>query len=88
MSSRLARVITQVSIPSKWGGLYDTASSGKAEFRLGKGPCLKVVTKLTVTWYGAPDRIIVRQDYEEGPSKDFIYLVKDLTGRIEVTYRD
>lgn len=88
MSSRLARIIEKVTIPSKWGGLYDTEKTGTALFRLGQGPCDKVVTKLSVTWHGAPDRLVIRQDYEKEPSKDFIYLVRDLTGRVEVTYRD
>jgi hypothetical protein len=88
VTSRLPRIVTRVTIPSKWGGLYDTEKTGLAEFRLGKGPCGKVVTKLVATWHGAPDRLVIRQDYENQPSKDFIYLVKDLTGRVEITYRD
>jgi hypothetical protein len=89
MTARLPpRVVERVVIPSKWGGLYDSEKAGDALFRLGKGPCGKVVTKLTATWLGAPDRLVIRQDYETGPSKDFIYLVKDMTGRVEVTYRD
>jgi hypothetical protein len=86
--NRRSRVVSRVIIPSKWGGLYDTEKAGEALFRLGPGPCGKVVSKLAVTWHGAPDRLVVRQDYTDGPSKDFIYLVKDLTGRVEVSYRD
>jgi hypothetical protein len=87
--SILPRIVSRVTVPSKWGGLFDTEKAGEALFRLGKGPCGKVVTKLTVTWLGAPDRLVIRQDYEDyAPSKDFIYLAKDLTGRVEVTYCD
>jgi hypothetical protein len=88
VTNRLARIVERVTIPCKWGGLYDTEKTGTALFRLGDGPCGKVVTKLSVTWHGAPDRLVIRQDYANQPSKDFIYLVKDLTGRVEVTYRD
>jgi hypothetical protein len=82
-------IVERVIIPSKWGGLYDTEKTGEALFRLGQGPCGKVVSKLTVTWYGAPDRLVIRQDYEgDHPAKDFIYLARDITGRVEVTHRE
>lgn len=81
-----SRIITRITIPSVWGGLYDTEKSGVAEFRLGQGPCGKIVTKLSAVWQSSPDRLMVRQEYEDAPSKDFIYLVRDLTGRVEITY--
>lgn len=80
------RNITRVSIPSRWGGLYDTAKTGVAEFRIGAGPCGKVVTEITVEWAESPDRLTVCQHYSDGGSKDFIYMVKDLTGRVKVSY--
>lgn len=79
--------ITRVTVPSKWGGLYDTAKTANAEFRLGDGPCGKTVTKLFVRWDGDPDRFTVRQHYEDNTWKDFIYLASDLTGRVKISYR-
>lgn len=81
-----SKVVTSVSIPSKWGGLYDSAKEGIAKFRVGEGPCGKVVTRITVTWKSEPDRLIVCQYYEGGSSKDFIYMVRDLTGRVKIAY--
>jgi hypothetical protein len=88
LSTERSRSITRVTVPSKWGGEFDTEKTGRAEFRLGDGPCGRHVTNLRVTWSSNPDRIVVRQRYREGDTKDFIYLVRDITGRVQVTQGD
>ena len=82
-----SKTIVSVSIPSKWGGLYDSAKEGVALFRTGEGPCGKTVTRITVDWKTGPDRLIVRQFYETGDCKDFVYMIKDLTGRVKIAYK-
>lgn len=82
-----SKTITSVSIPSKWGGLYDSEKEGVALFRVGSGPCGKVVTRITAVWKSNPDRLIVCQYYQGGGSKDFIYMARDLTGRVKIAYQ-
>jgi hypothetical protein len=70
--------LTRIRIPTNWAG------GTVADFKLGLGPCGKVVKTLTVDYlpYGA----VVQQLCDDGEMKRFVYPWSQITGRIEETY--
>lgn len=55
-----------------------------AHFKLGKGPCGKVVADLAVEFGKLSLRIT--QSHADGTVIDFLYFYSQLTGRIEIRY--
>ena len=70
--------LSRVRIPTDWNG------GTIADFKLGLGPCGKVVLSLEIDYadYGA----IVVQVCEDGEMKRFVYPWFQITGRIEETF--
>ncbi len=55
-----------------------------AEFRLGHGPCGRVVTSLRIEYRSA--FVLVIQRHDDGTTVEFAYPIVSLTGRIEVRH--
>jgi hypothetical protein len=76
--------VTKIRVPSR----YTIDGTGEriavAEFKLGVGPCGLNVVDLAVTFSDVA--LCVSQDHADGSCAEFLYLLSDLTGRVEVTY--
>jgi hypothetical protein len=76
--------IVKIRVPARYdngGGNIFTV----AEFKLGRGPCGKVVASLRCGWEGGRQDIFwVHQMHVDGTEKMFYYRNADLIGRVEV----
>lgn len=54
-------------------------------FKLGLGPCGKVVSKLTIRYLS--HATVIEQTCEDGEIKEFLYRNDDIKGRVALTYR-
>lgn len=71
----------EIKIPAKWD-----KGNAVAIFKLGLGPCGKVVKRLT---YSICDHYFhVNQETDDGEHKSFLYPHHTITGRIEITQGD
>jgi hypothetical protein len=82
-------MLKRIRIPSCWHNRGDEETMahtqhGVADFKLGLGPCGKVVDSLALDF--ARDCVMVTQRTECGEVKRFTYLFAQITGRIEETY--
>ena len=82
-------MISQIKIPARWwdeGNEIFMAGWKKktAVFNLGLGPCGKTVETLEIHYDDT--FVTVTQICSDTEKKVFMYRVKDLIGRIEVTY--
>ena len=75
-----------VKIPSTWRDGLEQTISGKAEFRVGIGPCGKTVTLLRCGWEQGGLVFVLYQGHSDGTGKTFYYRREDITGRIEKEY--
>ena len=71
--------LVRVKIPAVWFG-----GTAPADFKLGLGPCGKVVTSLAID-YDA-NFVILEQVHADNTYKIFRYRICDLVGRIEEEY--
>lgn len=79
--------ISLVRVPAKWEYCYSESykpvyNVAVAEFKLGLGPCGKVVRSIYATIDAAGVRVI--QHCEDGERKTFFYPMHTLTGRVEI----
>jgi hypothetical protein len=83
-SAMLARTeISRITVPSQW---YqgDTLRRETAEFKLGLGPCGKVVDRLTIEF--GRDYVHIFQRTTDGAHARFSYRRADITGRVTTEY--
>lgn len=76
--------VTRIRIPAEFRVSASQTRTEVADFKLGKGPCGKVVTGLEMDCQAAFVEVI--QCHADGTGKSFHYPNHTLTGRIEVTY--
>lgn len=86
-------MITRIRIPARWQEPDEMASTGVyrrmtersdvADFKLGLGPCGKVVISLDCKLNS--DYVMVCQITDDGEQKDFYYPIATVTGRVEIT---
>lgn len=83
-------VIRQVArvIGKPWSGAKQEVEwvFARVDFQLGLGPCGKVVKDLAA--YQTENTFTISQTHEDGTSKDFIYQMSDIAGRIVVEYTE
>ena len=72
-------VLSRIRIPSTWA-----TGHGTADFKLGLGPCGKIVKQLRC--WNADSCFSVEQVCDDGEMKIFHYPFHTITGRIEETY--
>lgn len=72
--------LKRIRIPARWAN-HDSAV---ADFKLGLGPCGKVVTLLRVNY--CDNFVTVQQITDDGEWRFFRYHYTQLTGRIKETY--
>lgn len=77
--------ITRIRIPADFRVDDTRTRTAVADFRLGVGPCGKVVTELGIT-YDSDDVSVTQRC--KGEIKVFSYPRSTLTGRVEVTYSE
>ncbi len=82
-------MITKIRVPAKWRVPSDMQrieyeTFATAEFSLGFGPCGKEVISLEIEVH---DKFVnVTQIHADETSKNFLYRIEDLTGRVEIEH--
>ncbi len=78
--------ITSIKFPVRfWDFCLKQDVTLGAEFKLGPGPCGKVVTQLAVA-KGSGPFLQILQFHSDDTHKAFLYRREDLRGRIEIEY--